>query len=385
MRFPSFLRRFFPATSQSVDGAKQLIKQNEASLSDKLDTIIEEQQRLFARIEQADNGINGNLNAKTEGWIIPFMRDINQLLESHDARNDLMFWQIYRKEDESDIEARRRFFAGIPKATGNLRLMQLGCAQLLREFDSLCHENGLTYWLAFGTLLGAVRHGGFIPWDDDMDLGMMRNDIERLEKIVANDSRFKVSVVFDSYVCCKQVRFMYVDSIIPCFLDLFIFDYASDSSDQLFSRQLALREKLRREMEDDENLEFWRQEGCINASDDRAPQIGAYFDKTHKLLKEEGVISSEETDAIIWGFDNMNLQRYRWICGIDEILPLSRVIFEGINCPAPNECQDILSNTYGDIYSLPKDIVSHFRHVDLGHFADEETRKKLEHIIDEAS
>lgn len=52
--------------------------------------------------------------------------------------------------------------------------------EILTEFDRVCRENGLKYTLAYGTLLGAVRHKGFIPWDDDVDVCMPRPDYERL-------------------------------------------------------------------------------------------------------------------------------------------------------------------------------------------------------------
>lgn len=51
--------------------------------------------------------------------------------------------------------------------------------ELMDEFDRICREQGITYFLGYGTLLGAVRHGGFIPWDDDMDVLMMRSEYER--------------------------------------------------------------------------------------------------------------------------------------------------------------------------------------------------------------
>ena len=46
--------------------------------------------------------------------------------------------------------------------------------ELMDELDRVCREQGITYFLAYGSLLGAVRHGGFIPWDDDMDVVMLR-------------------------------------------------------------------------------------------------------------------------------------------------------------------------------------------------------------------
>lgn len=58
----------------------------------------------------------------------------------------------------------------------NLRGCQLMQVELLKEFDRICRKHDLAYWVDGGTLLGAVRHGGFIPWDDDVDVAMPSRD-----------------------------------------------------------------------------------------------------------------------------------------------------------------------------------------------------------------
>ena len=65
-----------------------------------------------------------------------------------------------------------------------LRRQQMRMLDMLLVFDEICQRNDIKYWLSSGTLIGAVRHKGFIPWDDDVDVEMMREDYQRLMQVL---------------------------------------------------------------------------------------------------------------------------------------------------------------------------------------------------------
>jgi len=65
-----------------------------------------------------------------------------------------------------------------------LRRQQMRMLEILLEVDKICKKHDIPYWLSSGTLIGAIRHDGFIPWDDDLDIEMMRKDYLRLMEVL---------------------------------------------------------------------------------------------------------------------------------------------------------------------------------------------------------
>ncbi len=71
----------------------------------------------------------------------------------------------------------------LPVYSGRLEKIKSLEMDVLKFVDKVCRENGIRYFLAGGSLLGAVRHGSIIPWDDDLDIGMLREDFEKFRRI----------------------------------------------------------------------------------------------------------------------------------------------------------------------------------------------------------
>lgn len=119
--------------------------------------------------------------------------------------------------------------------------------EILLEIDRICKKNDIAYMLVAGTALGAIRHKGFIPWDDDLDIGMTRDDynrfIEALKKDLSPDYYFhcfetdhKYNVVIpqmkirkrNTYI--KEVNFLLKNKCLGdgLFVDVFVYDHISE-------------------------------------------------------------------------------------------------------------------------------------------------------------
>ena len=126
------------------------------------------------------------------------------------------------------------------------------------EIDRVCRACGIGYFLGYGSMLGAVRHGGFIPWDDDMDVVMMRDDYERFFEAFpreAGDGRFRIASYRDGTApnaflkvvdATTKVEERYSEDRYGSgvWVDIFPYDAVSPSDDAAFrraSRAAALR------------------------------------------------------------------------------------------------------------------------------------------------
>jgi lipopolysaccharide cholinephosphotransferase len=247
----------------------------------------------------------------------------------------------YYKKNNMDITT-------LPPATGQIRDIQLANLALLKELDYVCKENGLTYWLDGGTMIGAVRHKGFIPWDDDIDVGMMREDYSKIIKafekssrnpdIYAGYSRGKIS----NCNCIVKVQHKKCPYL---FVDIFPFDYYGEKqpTDVQLDNSLDMK-RYRKELE----------KICTQKMSDEV-----VLEKINKIMTERVLVNEIPEDKtkseLVWGLEFGHYWR-NWFTNYDVIFPIKTIEFEGNIFPCINNPDAFLSRVYGDYMSYPKKI-----------------------------
>ena len=133
--------------------------------------------------------------------------------------------------------------------------------EIFKYFISLCEKYKLRYFLAGGTLLGAIRHKGFIPWDDDIDVLMPRTDYDRLQNIGKKlcDKRYKLASfelgnlnypfakIFDTHTQIKKI-FDFDETEQQVWIDIFPLDGLPESdaeTEKIFKKSLFMRDILK--------------------------------------------------------------------------------------------------------------------------------------------
>ncbi len=222
----------------------------------------------------------------------------------------------------------------IPQASGKLRLLQQGNTVLLALFSQRCKEHGLNYWLDFGTLLGATRHHGFVPWDDDLDVSMMRSDYEKLINLLP--IMFPKEEGFTwRYHAFIQLGFKGT----PLNLDITPYHvYCKKASPEA-------EKELRTSLQELSKKVFFS-EGRMNCTDDEL-QIKIQ----NQILKGTPALPTSE-NPLIFLSPTAALTKHM-VMPYSRIFPLKEVIFEGVPLSAPRETRQLLSSFYGDYMSYP--------------------------------
>ena len=241
----------------------------------------------------------------------------------------------YYKKNNIDITT-------IPPATGQIRDIQLANLALLKELDYVCKENNLTYWLDFGTLLGAVRHKGFIPWDDDIDVGMLREDYDKIIEVFNKSSRNPD--IFAGYVRDRNNNYIIKIQHKKCthlFVDIFPYDYYGE----IMSRETQISKS--NQFKDIHKTIKKEYKHCSDAELKKE-----LSDISKKILQRDKYV---ENSDLVWGIDYGHNWK-NWFSTYKSIFPLSKILFEDAEFSCPSDIDTYLKNIFGEYMSYPKKI-----------------------------
>lgn len=265
--------------------------------------------------------------------------------------------QIFGNADDEVRELKRRVesldillksyldIRAMPRARGGLRLIQLADTALLKLLAEAMTRNGLEYWLESGTLLGAVRHKGFIPWDDDIDISVTRAGYSKLEKVIEKElpeSEGFRAVRSD----CIRLQFMGT----PCQIDIFPYDVynvpvddVESAEERIWSERKALHKKLK------VNWDRLKTDGHVLSG----MSLEEIDSKSANLVE----INSGERRLVLVGFEVFGDTDF--FIPYEAVFPLAEMEFEGLKFKVPCDSDKILVRQFGDYMQFPREIPVH--------------------------
>ena len=226
---------------------------------------------------------------------------------------------------------------------------------VLDLIDSICQKHNITYFGDWGTYLGAIRHKGFVPWDDDLDICMHRNEFNKFLAVAKEELpegysimsfhnndyswKFIYNIVPNDHMCFtpeylkSHYSFPYIVAI-----DIFIIDNISDDD----SIEQSRNEQVKRLLNEADKISLSEQTESVKFN-----KMRALYDEAEKLLQRENEHDTERVvQKVPWGvYHNRTYDKSDFINAV-------RVPFEMTSVPVPLCFNKILSSKYGNFMNI---------------------------------
>ena len=245
---------------------------------------------------------------------------------------------------------------------------------ILKSVAFYCDCNGIQYFLAYGTLLGAVRHKGYIPWDNDIDIYVPRPDYEKLRSIVKRKPVHNTIDILDfnenkTFPFLKAVdnrtvlaeKYMVTEELLGVYVDIFPLDGLPDNKNDAF--KLLKKSAFLNKLYSLSNYRFnTGSSRTIRILKDLFYPISRLLPKKRICNKLDGLCevysynSSKYVGNIVWGYGTREFLHKEWFVKTCEIE------FEDGVFHAPINYDEYLKAIYGDYMTLPsvEDRVIHY-------------------------
>ena len=233
-------------------------------------------------------------------------------------------------------------------AEGLMREVQLTKLKGLKIVVKILEKHNIPYWLDFGTLIGAYRHKGFIPWDDDIDISILRKDYYNVEKFI-NEELKGTGFIAEIGGNNRSYIMRVVDTKTNIvFTDLFPYEFCTVNET---STRDTLADKLRKI-----RIEFFND---ISTNKDlRASDIERQYTNLIEMYEKNNIILEKEPKEYIFrAVDSMSNQLRQSVHCAQDIFPLQKIYFEDSEFNVPYNIRKYLSEcddgNYGDVMKFP--------------------------------
>lgn len=295
--------------------------------------------RVSLRTEQdvlAQNGTVAALNAKVD-FLNAKIDVLTSELRLLSQREMSSFWTQPRQFDYDNDENKLNFWRSYPKATGDLRMIQQAQLSMLKRFRDICEKADVRFWLHGNSLVGALRHGGFIPWSFDVCVGMMRDDLEKIKEYVnseSDDGKYSITDNYYLHIAAKTYKFQRADLESNCAVSIAVYDPYDLKFDDPVSDWLNLSQQkvhMTSLLADTcKELDEFPDEPTLEGYDDLKEALDEVFDKF--ITRSRGGSGSR---YVLWGMDNAYdapgtyTASHGRIFDRQDIFPLKECEFEG--------------------------------------------------------
>lgn len=237
---------------------------------------------------------------------------------------------------------------------------------ILKDFVKICDENDIEYYLIYGTQIGAIRHQGFIPWDDDIDIIMFRKDYEKFLKVMEENPSEKYTIFdsrYDEEYCFefgrmslngtywaeywdKQVSFK-----LGIHIDLFILDNLPDNK---IKRWIYIRHcYVMARLHSLSVLKFDNYSAIVNTGLNAIHSLLNLFKLTPKYFQKNSLKLFRKYKSSSGQYVTDLTLKERVVFKRDDYKPVKKAKFEDHEFNIPNNDDNTLIPIYGDYMQLP--------------------------------